>query len=249
VAGFPGTGESEQGVFQLNAANMNLMNDAAGRQFRFIQKITADSNLADPGAKFNPPNKNGMSPTLPYIDPPAGGYASQAEKSANNPSGMTTPGPGGGYGADNSPFYENDDDAKYAFPSYAATHNQAKGWSSTFDSPGAEINLSFETFIVYVDPGLLGNKQFDVLAGYSWTATAGTAAFGMNLPINAAELADINKALKSDGFGSWTAITGYDIRIPEPGSVLLLAVGLGGLLLGKARKRLWLWVGTYRRGG
>jgi hypothetical protein len=235
----------ESGLFQLNMTYTSLMNNMAGQQFRYVQVITQD----DEPAKY----PNGTVVTVPYVDPVSGGYDYQVN-AGNKP------------GADTVPFYENNDGVNYTpngWYDYSDTyanagiakaagfggkpvHSDANGNVSTIDAPGLSTKgdtTSFTTYITYFDNTLGAAKEFDVLGGFTWTATdpAGTVTYNGGASVGAitsALLLQLDVAMYDSGFNSlaggvgppgpndWTAITGY--AVPEPTTLAL--AGLSGLV-------------------
>jgi hypothetical protein len=244
------TNDFMRSVFQLNAANRNLMNDAMGCQFRYVQIVTQDT---DPN---RPRDAAGNLPAIPYVDPPRGGYQ------------------GAGAGADNAPFYENDPgtgpfnypnyDGSFAnpapaFPANTPVHEEANGIVRAVDFPTISANsaVTFETYIVYVNPELraMAPSLFCVLAGFRWTVTrgAGAATTFTETTGNAgitdiraagggdgAAITRINTAMANSGFNAgfaWQATTDCNLMpcVPEPSGLALVVIG-GGLTVWRRRR-------------
>ncbi|GBC91569.1 hypothetical protein HRbin15_00023 [bacterium HR15] len=220
--------------------------------FRWFQIINDASN---PERWF--PTWNGNRPNLPVVDPPAGGWDYQygpdhvrngGTRNQRNP----------GEGADNSPYYENDDDGNtYAFPNFSGQYSgnhpdtnsrdvhQEGQWSTFEDAPNipAGEHVLFKTFLVAVRHGsntiTPGQRNFAKLAGFSWRLDGGNpldtiTKLGAVDP--AREKQKIMQALGNSGFGNWNTIQLNDFTfVPEPASMLALSVGLAGLLLRRKR--------------
>jgi hypothetical protein len=247
-------GKFMSAVFQLNAANRNLMSDAMGCQFRYVQIITGYNGAPVKAA-------DGTVLKVPWVDFPRGGYT------------------GFGGAEDNAPFYENDDGTG-PFPNYPRysdnfpenpfttaagfankpVHEEANGIVRAIDVPRQPVGVTvtFETYIVYVNPEMRADApaMFQVLAGFGWSAafaadgpsfieTTGnngitdirTAGGG-----DGAAIDRINTALANSGFNgqfAWQATAqGNLMPCPEPSSLSLLAIGGGGLLLCFRRRKL-----------
>jgi hypothetical protein len=205
--------------------------------FRWFQIINDASN---PQNWF--PTWNGNRPNLPVVDPPAGGWDYQRNRG----------------GADNSPYYENDDDGNtYAFPNFSGQYrnphpdtgsrdvHQETRWSTFLDAPSipAGENVLFKTFLVAVLHGsntiTPGQQEFVKLAGFSWRLDGRAThqditKLGAIDPANVKE--KIGRALVNSGFQGWNTIqlTQYTM-IPEPASLLALAIGLVGLAYRRRR--------------
>jgi hypothetical protein len=215
----------ETGTFFLNDTYKNLMDDDCGNQFRWVQIITDDSC---------PAKWKGNNITF-GIDPPKGGWDYQK----------------GDGGADNAPFYENNDGGVYAYPNYAARHDQALGKSWTNDFPGIcpnpNDNTTWQTYLVFYNPTRMG-QSYSVLAGYTWSVgrdgTGNPVYSGPTFynAIGQANINDLTTAMNNTGFGNWTATFGDDIgklaQCPEPSSVAVFLVFSAGLVLLIVRRRM-----------
>ncbi len=204
--------------------------------FRWFQIINEDTD-------DERPTWNGNQPNLPVVDPPEGGWDYQygADHVRN---GGTRNQRNQGEGADNSPYYENDDDGNiYAFPNFATFHQE--GVFSRFeDMPGTDAgeHVLFKTFLVAVRHGsntiTPGQREFVKIAGFSWRLDGGTPQDITKLgQINPArEKEKIQQALANSGFGNWGTIQldNYTF-VPEPTSMLVLGVGLAGLIWRRRR--------------
>ena len=219
--------------------------------FRWFQIINDASN---PQNWFPTWNRN--RPNFPVVDPPAGGWDYQygpdhvrngGQRNQRNP----------GEGADNSPYYENDDDGNtYAFPNFSGQYrfnhpdtnnrdvHREGDWSTFLDTPSipAGENVLFKTFLVVVRHGsntiTPGQQEFVKLAGFSWRLDGGAiqdiTKLGALDPTR--EKQKIMQALGNSGFQGWNTIqlTAFTM-VPEPASMLALGVGLAGLLLRRKR--------------
>jgi hypothetical protein len=220
-----GAAFAQTGVFTFTAPQGQLDDYY---DFRWYQIITAAPNAVLTSAQTKFKDKDGnytVAPTVPFVDPPAGGYKYQE----------------GGGGADNDPFYENSGNGAYAFPNHSAM-SVANTSSSTEDSPGP-AEVYFETYLV-VAGGDIGANKFGVLAGYSWnTHLDGDGVLVNTSPvqINAFNLPTLQSALNSSGFkaadynNAWTAVAVTNL-IPEPSSVVLAMIA-GVFACGMARRR------------
>lgn len=235
----------EEGLFQLDNAHKYLMNNDHGCQFRYFQIVYHDPD---------PIKYLGNPLSAPYTDPPKDGWDYQRTP-VNN---YTTGSPG----ADQSPFYENDDTnaTTYKYPKYSGqlttfggqgpfpVHSDAGGYVLTQDVPGygtaamTNTTLDFYTFITFVDNDLRANKQFIILAGYQWgIGRDGTGSYYAIQP-TALDLSDelilqprVADALFADGFSDWTALYQGDVNcVPEPATLLLIAIG--GVALNRRRR-------------
>jgi hypothetical protein len=215
-----GAGFVETGSFAFQAPYNTLDNCY---QFRWFQIITGipDAFRTSDDVKFKDASGNyTRTPTVPFVDPPAGGYKYQQ---ANG-------------GADNDPFYENTDPGNYAYPNYSARHVQNVR-VFTDDNPGPQ-DVYFQTYLV-VSGGDIGANMFCVLAGYSWNThlnAGGTLANPDPVQIANIDVKNLNTALGNSGFGAadknlWTAKIDCTLMpCPEPSSVVLLSIA--GVCLG-----------------
>jgi hypothetical protein len=259
-------GANESAVFQLDNAFKYLMMDP-GCQFRFYQIITGDATKVDFTAdayKWGAGFAN--SPTVPFVDPPNGGYKYQSSNGVLQD------------GGDKAPFYENDDPyvATYGYLSYSSTfpNNPAvlpatvnnlpvhaagaganQGVVRQWDAPGP-ANVNFTTYITFTDKILRPLKEFIVLGGFSWTTTAANTVGGeVDIPSpTKAQIQIADNALRGDGFATlpndfWLADgdnpnpsnllyfqTPYDLATCPEPSTFVLC-GLGVALVGIYRLR------------
>lgn len=233
-------GGSELGGFILAPAYRGLLDDAAGREFRFFQVVYYDDEPSTwGGSLITAAGAAAHSGTV--VDVPSGGWDYQL--------------PGGD---DASPFYESDTAANpvtlapYAYPSlsYPVLHSadgSDPGYVLTHDLPSvlAANHLAlFQTFLVYSDPLLAAAQRFDLVSGYAWGVgtNAGGTQYGISptgVVITPALVAELNGALGQSGFGGWTAQ--YDpnfVPVPEPGMGWLVGLGLVGAVGRGLRLRL-----------
>lgn len=215
----------ETGVFTFTAPHGQLDNYY---DFRWYQIITAAPNavLTSAQTKFKDSGGNyTVAPTVPFVDPPAGGYKYQEA----------------GGGADNDPFYENSGNGVYAYPNHSAK-SVANTSSSTDDNPGP-AEVYFETYLV-VAGGDIGANKFGVLAGYSWnTHLNGDGVLVDTSPVQIANfnLPTLQSAMTNSGFKAadynnlWTAVAVTNL-VPEPSSVVLAMIA-GVFACGFARRR------------
>lgn len=223
----------EEAWFQLNDDYKYLMCDAQSQQFRYFQISVNDSN---------PANWHGEELGAPYTDPPSGGWDYERDPPGDWQNGV----PGG----DTSPFYEddpgfttstfgtyNDSIKNYMVDDelYTLIHSEERGYVITQDAPYPyDYDIVFDTFITYINPYFANNKQFIVLAGYSWgfDSTGGSIIQPSILDISSETLkTTVTNALGADGFSGWSAR--YGLEIPEPRTLALL--GLGSLAMFRRR--------------
>ncbi len=233
----------------LNVNGGPFMDDDCGGQFRWVQIITQDDE---------PAKKNGVAwgqnAARAIVDVPSGGWDYQNPPNAK--------GPAGGYGADNAPFYENNDGSTYWFGNYAAYHNETggangQGQSSIEDGPGLSKGgdkTTFQTYLVYY---MAGSMSYNVLLGYQWTVTASnppadpnpTLTYGLTagnpiqnaggLGVPQANMNLLATAMTNAGFAGWTATTGANLGSPCPefSTIAMMISGAGGVLL-QGRRQL-----------
>ena len=196
-------------------------------QFRWYQIITDLSESVRTADEFLWGDPAGT-PTKPFVDPPNRGYQYQFNDG----------------GADTSPFYENDDNAKYKDPSYADTHTpHVNSRTADFPSIRDDAFVNFETYLTVFDPTgeCTPLNTFKVIAGFSWSImvdadgkrTADGADEITNIP---GRLGTLQTALNNSGFSDWTASDDIDLTccLPAPGSISPLAA-LGLLALRRRR--------------
>lgn len=223
----------ETGTFLLKQKYNYLMDDKMGCQFRWFQIIVQDDCPAEYKKK----------PLSVAVDPPSGGWDYQ------KPNG----------GADTSPYYENDDNGKYAYPNYAQRHDKNYnggpgflGMSWTDDYPGIcdgkNVKTTWQTYLVFTGPKI--KNEFNILFGYQWTVgrdNNGNPIFsssnnnGMGITPNKKQ---INTALKNSGFAGWNWGFGKDLALycpaastPELSTNLTLALTLLGVALWHKRNK------------
>jgi hypothetical protein len=215
----------QTGTFNFTGPWGQLDNCYDFRWFQIITDIPEDLLGIDEFKFQDTDGDYTVSPTLPFVDPPNGGYQYQEADG----------------GADDDPFYENTGPGDYAFPNFSELHTEGVS-SSTEDSPGPE-DVYFETYLVAIGEGIEENT-FCVLAGYSWNTTleAGELLMPDPVEISPIAVAHLQTALDSSGFtdaygNAWTVETGCDLNpCPEPATWLLLALG-GVVALGVRRRR------------
>lgn len=208
----PNTGQLlETGSFTLGMNYRYLMDDAHPCQFRWFQIVTTDAS---------PPNYLGTPPTVPYTDPPSGGWDYERTPKDNFLTGKP--------GADDAPFYEDNPGFGGTFD-YNNFHSAANGTSRTEDRPGLPNgSLQFQTYLVFVNPELAADHEFIPLIGYSWGGTGnaagkGTSFNGPTLILSANfDFALMQDALNSDGFALWSPTRGDLECVPDSGGTLLL---------------------------
>ncbi|MGD9723979.1 MAG: PEP-CTERM sorting domain-containing protein [Pirellulales bacterium] len=216
----------ESGDFTFTAPHGQLDNCYDFRWYQIIVDAPEDL-LAIPEFKFKDPGgAYTVTPTTPFVDPPAGGYSYQS----------------GDGGADNDPFYENTGPGSFAFPNFSDLHVEGVS-SHTEDSPTPE-DVFFETYLV-VTGGDLDANEFCVLAGYSWNTVleAGELEFPDPVQITPIQIAHLQTALENSGFSDnygnpWTVHTDCDLMpCPEPATWLMLALGgAAALVVGRRRR-------------
>jgi len=180
-----------------------------------------------------PPTKNGTPLTVPYVDPPLGGYDYQQPT-----------------GDDNLPFYWN--------ASELATYDT--GTTLTFTDTPAEYRLQpgefigFNTFLV----GVLPDNTWDTLYAFSWKSDfngtvggvsvrsnttppdpGGTGGvFDLQLDLNPDEVPEeVRNLMERDGSRNASTTIEPAAKVPEPSTLLgtILALGVG-LFSRKAKK-------------
>jgi hypothetical protein len=256
--------QGHQNPVRIGTLTWNVLNDNTGRNEAMIARFTFDGGwgpILDPIYDFRwfqiindhtsprRPTWNGNQP-LPVVDPPAGGWDYQyGNDHVRN--GGTRNQRNNGEGADNSPYYENDDDGNtYWFPNFANFHRP--NVDSRFeDAPGTSAgqHVLFKTFLVVVRDDLRntitrGQQEFVKLAGFSWRLDGVALPGGVLQDITklgqidpAREKQKIAQALANSGFQGWNTIQLNDfVFVPEPASVIALAVGLMGLAYGRRRR-------------
>lgn len=140
------------------------------------------------------------------------------------------------------PFYYNSDEWESGKFGKTVIRKDSE-FSMLVDAPSGQPDkrtVDFRTFLVAQDVGAnrFSGKKFSVLAGFEWqffgkgAAKDGEAKAGGEItPINDAILKEINDAMGRASVGGdfkgWEALRGQTLYLcPEPGTALLLAIGL-----------------------
>ena len=195
--------------------------------FNWMNIVTAGTANSTP----QDPNNNANHAAFPWIDPADGGSFGF---------GFNDP-------ADHLPFYY---DEQPVVGGIQLAGQIAGNVLNYFDHPqnAANVTWTFETYLVLIrgPVGQTDDKHFAPLMGWTWTFTENAAGNGQLaisnlalLTINAARITGINTALdaaQNNNFSAWDAIDAASV-CPEPGTVAMLFVGLGLLLIAK-RQRL-----------
>jgi hypothetical protein len=198
----------------------------------FLQTIWLDS---DP----NRPEIAGVKPNLPVVDPPKGGwdymYLDGAMRMMPDDAG-----PNFGYFIDDEPWYYNEtgEDAEFEECEEYVIND--------VPSIGNGVSVGFSTYLAaeakntFCDEGYcLQAGQILILAGFDWlvngTAQTATVTDTFYTP-SPFDVADITAALTNGGFSGWTVVDDKDICCPEPGSLLLVLIGVGGFV-SQSRRR------------
>lgn len=216
-----GDGFVETGTFTMANPWKNLDSCYQFRWYQIITKIPEDIRTDDQVKFKDDKGKYTVSPVVPFVDPPAGGYKYQEK----------------GGGADNDPFYENTGPGKYAYPNYDPSRHTLHENTRTDDNPGPE-DVYFETYLVaYHGP----EKEFCVLAGYSWNThlTDGKVTDPVQIAAGSFDMGKLNTALQNSGFKDWTAMDDCTLSpCPEPSTLMLLGAGVVCIGLKWHRRRL-----------
>ncbi len=239
---------------QINLGDMAISLEDKGGSSQMDATFTVDAAISGAGGIWDcmdlhwlqtiwyddcPAKIGGKEPTLPIIDPPNGGWDYMYNDGANrkNPNLNI---PNYGWFIDNDPWYYNSTGEAAQFKTGVSykindcpTDCPAPGWTS------------FSTYLMAISDTICDISNLDclksnemlLLAGFDWTISATdiaiTDTFRAPSPF---DVKDITKALSNASFSGWTVVDNKDICcIPEPGTYILLLIGMGVLIYSRLR--------------